>query len=334
MNCSKLASTIRTAFAARISVMIYGPAGVGKSSVVAQVAEAEKLTVIDKRASQMDPTDTLGIPSNDGNGRTKWLRPSWLPESGAGIIFLDELPNAPVTVQSALYQLVLDRRLGDYVLPEAWHVVAAGNRACDRAAVTELSGPLRSRFWQVELAADLDEVRTFGLGKGWRIEVLAFLAFRPELLQSFDPKTNPRAFPNPRSWEFVSRVLWALDPTGAGVTADALLTEQLAGLVGDGAGAELSAFLQVWSELPDPGQILLDPAGAPVPTKPAARWAICGALAAVTTSQNFRQVALYGDRLPAEFAAVLVRDVIARRPDVRQTREYVSWVNSHQNILK
>jgi len=108
MNCSKLASTIRTAFAARISVMIYGPAGVGKSSVVAQVAEAEKLAVIDKRASQMDPTDTLGIPSNDGNGRTKWLRPSWLPAEFAAVLVRDVIARRQGGRESAPFGVVID----------------------------------------------------------------------------------------------------------------------------------------------------------------------------------------------------------------------------------
>ena len=117
-------------------VMLWGPPGVGKSQIVAKVAADDSLPLIDIRLSQLEPSDLRGIPFRV-NERVEWAIPSMLPDQDRhgpqGILFLDEITSAPPSVSAAAYQLILDRRLGDYEVPAGWAIVAAGNRQGDRS---------------------------------------------------------------------------------------------------------------------------------------------------------------------------------------------------------
>ena len=136
-----------------LSVMIWGAPGIGKSSIVAQVAAAHGLPCIDLRLSQLAPADLRGLPVADHEqGVARLLPPEFLPRSGSGILFLDEINLAPPALQVVAKQLVLDRRVGSYTLPEGWLVWAAGNRKEDRAAVFDMPAPLANRFLHLQVA--------------------------------------------------------------------------------------------------------------------------------------------------------------------------------------
>ncbi len=204
MKASAVEHSLRTLVAARQPVFVWGPPGVGKSSIIAQLAKALNLSLRDIRALLLDPVDLRGLPYV-AEGRSKWAIPEFLPADGAGILFLDELNAAPAMVQAAFYQLVLDRRLGEYMLPDDWVIIAAGNRDGDRAHTNRMPTPLRNRFVHLDFEVDSQEWSEWAIGTGIRPEVIAFIRFRPQLLSAFDRDAN--AFPSPRSWEFVSRIL-------------------------------------------------------------------------------------------------------------------------------
>src|SRR5690606_7736890 len=191
-------------------VMLWGPPGVGKSQMVAQVAARFSVPVIDIRLSQMEPSDLRGIPFRVGD-LVEWAVPAMLPDrerhGPAGILFLDEITSAPPSVSAAAYQLILDRRLGAYQVPEGWAIFAAGNRQGDRGVTYIMPAPLANRFSHYEVEPSLDDWVTWAYGNGIDERLIAFLRFRPELLFDFDPAHNPVAFPSPRSWEFAHRAL-------------------------------------------------------------------------------------------------------------------------------
>src|SRR5271157_4659908 len=205
MKASAISDALRVLVAARRPVFIWGGPGVGKSSVVKQLAETLNVPLQDVRALLLDPVDLRGLPFLGSDGRSKWATPEFLPQDGTGIFFLDELNAAPAMVQASCYQLVLDRKLGEYTLPEGWAIVAAGNRDSDRAATTRMPTPLRNRFVHIDFEVDVQEWSEWSIKANVRPEVIAFIRFRPELLSAFDHDAN--AFPSPRSWEFVSRIL-------------------------------------------------------------------------------------------------------------------------------
>ncbi|HEC17916.1 MAG TPA: AAA family ATPase [Gammaproteobacteria bacterium] len=229
-------------------VMLWGPPGVGKSDMVAQVGERHGVAVIDIRLSQMEPSDLRGIPFRAGE-QVEWAPPGMLPDAQRhgkqGILFLDEITSAPPSVSAAAYQLILDRRLGDYRVPEGWAIFAAGNRQGDRGVTYSMPAPLANRFSHFEVETHLDDWVAWAYAHGIDERVIAFLRFRPELLFDFDPTHNPVAFPSPRSWEFAHRALqkFADQPQ--------LLQGGLQACVGPAAGIELHAFVDNLDQLPD-----------------------------------------------------------------------------------
>ena len=236
MKASMVLDSLRVLVAARRPVFVWGSPGVGKSSVVRQLAEALKVRLQDVRALLLDPVDLRGLPFLGSDGRSKWATPEFLPQDGAGILFLDELNSAPAMVQASCYQLVLDRKLGEYTLPEGWAIIAAGNRDSDRGATTRMPTPLRNRFVHLEFEVDMQDWSEWAIQAGIRPEVIAFLRFRPELISAFDREAQ--AFPSPRSWEFVSHIL---DSFGSQPNPT-IEHEVIAGAVGTGAATELSAM--------------------------------------------------------------------------------------------
>ncbi|MBW9268062.1 MAG: MoxR family ATPase [Candidatus Thiodiazotropha sp. (ex. Lucinisca nassula)] len=234
-------------------VMLWGPPGVGKSDMVREVAYKHQAPVIDIRLSQMEPSDLRGIPFRT-NGSVEWAIPSLLPDDerhgSQGILFLDEITSAPPTVSAAAYQLILDRRLGEYQVPEGWAIFAAGNRQGDRGVTYSMPAPLANRFSHFEVETNLDDWVAWAYRNQIDERIIAFLRFRPELLFDFDPAHNPVAFPSPRSWEFAHRALKKF------INHPQLLQGALQACVGPAAGVELHAFVNSLDKMPDLDAIL------------------------------------------------------------------------------
>ena len=237
-------------------VMLWGPPGVGKSDLINQIGERNNVPVIDIRLSQMEPSDLRGIPFRDTNkdNSVEWAIPSMLPNVEAhgaqGILFLDEITSAVPSVSAAAYQLILDRRLGDYRVPDGWAIFAAGNRQGDRGVTYTMPSPLANRFSHYEVDVNLDDWVSWAYKHNINEKIIAFLRFRPELLFDFDPAHNPVAFPSPRSWQFVHNALIKFSDTPQ------VLLGSLQACVGPAAGIELKAFIDSMDQMPDLDAIL------------------------------------------------------------------------------
>ncbi|MCF7984434.1 MAG: AAA family ATPase [Thiohalocapsa sp.] len=229
-------------------VMLWGPPGVGKSQMVAHIAKRHRAPVIDIRLSQMEPSDLRGIPFRVDQ-RVEWAVPAILPDverhGVAGVLFLDEITSAPPAVSAAAYQLILDRRLGEYEVPDHWAIFAAGNRQGDRGVTYSMPSPLANRFSHFEVDTNLDDWVAWAYATGIDERIIGFLRFRPELLFDFDPAHNPVAFPSPRSWEFAHRALRKFHDEAE------LLQGTLQACVGPAAGIEVTAFVNSLDEMPD-----------------------------------------------------------------------------------
>ena len=193
MKASAVSTAVRALIASGQPVFIWGGPGIGKSAVVAQVASAMGVDLQDIRALLLDPVDLRGLPFVASDGRSRWATPGFLPQDGTGILFFDELNAAPAMVQASLYQLVLDRKLGEYRLPDGWAIVAAGNREGDRAVTTRMPTPLRNRSVHIDFEVDAQEWSSWAIQNTIRPEVVAFIRFRPEVLSAFD--RDATAFP-------------------------------------------------------------------------------------------------------------------------------------------
>ena len=239
-----------------LSLMLWGPPGIGKSSIVAEVALQHQLQLVDLRLSQLAPTDLRGLPVAE-DGVSRWFPPEFLPSGGQGILFLDEINMAPPAMQGIAQQLILDRQVGSYRVPEGWFIWAAGNRKSDRAAVFEMPSALANRFIHLDLAPDFDSFKAWALREGLSEQVLAFLAFRPTLLHQIDAQ-RPN-WPSPRSWVMAHRL------RTAGLAVEPA--------VGPGAAGELEAFCAVYEKLPELEPILAGKSKATFPAEASARYA-------------------------------------------------------------
>ena len=256
------------------AVMFWGAPGIGKSDIVKAAAKELQIALRDIRLAQMDPVDLRGVPTVK-DGRTKWSTPDCFPidpESG-GIIFLDELSAADPSIQVAAYQLLLDRRIGEYEVPPKWIIVAAGNRAEDNAVSLPMSSALANRMMHLELHAEPEEWARWASGQGLDPSLVGFIRFRPEML--FAPgKDCERGWPSPRSWEHVSNILeFGLD--------DDELPLCVSGLVGDAAAGQFLAYRRQFKALGNVRELMLDP-GKPLKLdsrKPDVCYALASALA-------------------------------------------------------
>ena len=250
---SELAATLALLVEARQPTILWGAPGCAKSALAQQTAAGAARRYVDVRALLLDPVDLRGIPWRDADGRTRWAPPAFLPpagDPGRWLINLEELPSAVPMVQAALYQLVLDRKVGEYELPDGASLIACGNRESDRGVVHRMPTPLASRFVHLEIRVDAEDWLAWGAANGIAPEVLFYIQMRPDLLHAFDPQAKEKAFCCPRTWEIVSNVVnrrGNLDPT----VERALFR----GTVGEGRGGGVLGLPQGMARAaPSPGR--------------------------------------------------------------------------------
>ncbi len=320
-------------------VMLWGPPGIGKSQIIAQVAKRHAAPMIDIRLSQMEPTDLRGIPFRIEN-RVEWAIPSMLPDAERhgpnGILFLDEITSAPPSVSAAAYQLILDRRLGDYEVPAGWAIFAAGNRQGDRGVTYTMPAPLANRFSHFEVETNIDDWVSWAYAQNIDEGIIGFLRFKPELLFDFDPAHNPVAFPSPRSWEFAHRTLQKFGDNSE------LLLPTLQACVGPAAGLELHAFIENLDNMPDLDAILRGEP-VPVPREVDLQYAVASALvgrairAKGTADAKIQHghILDYAARFPLrEMGIMLVSDMHrAIGQSLFSVPQFASWANAVADLM-
>ena len=327
MKPSALRSTLRHLITEQQPAFLWGAPGVGKSDVVRQVTEDMKIEMRDVRLSLLDPIDLKGFPVvNAVKKQMEWLPADFLPKKGKGLLFLDEMNSAPQSVQAAAYQLILNRKIGDYELPAGWAVLAAGNRASDRSVVHAQPAALANRFVHLDFDVSVDDWNFWAMENKMHDDLRAFIQFRPNLLHSFDAASNPRAFPSPRSWAFVNKTYKKNLPSAEEF-------EVIKGTVGEGASAEFTAFVKLIKDLPKVDAVLVDPEGTKLPQQPAGMYAMATALDGKATPGNLERIMKYMTRMSVEFQVVFMRSAIRRDTKLTDTKAYQDWGIKNQAVL-
>lgn len=245
--------SIRKCIKIQRPVFMWGPPGIGKSDIVHQIGEEQNREVIDVRLSLWEPTDIKGIPYYNSDLKTmSWAPPSELPQNpdSTAILFLDELNSAAPATQAAAYQLILNRRVGTYQLPEGVSIVAAGNRESDKGVTYRMPAPLANRFLHIELCTSFDDWLMWATSNTINEQVVGYLGFAKQDLYTFDPRSGERSFATPRSWSFVSELLQDDD------LDEGTLTDLIAGAVGEGLAVKFMAHRKVAKQMPKPEDIL------------------------------------------------------------------------------
>ena len=249
-----------------LPVFIWGPPGIGKSALVRRFAERVGLPCVSLLGSQLAPEDIIGVPQIV-DGRSRFCPPTMIARDEPYCLFLDELNACSHEVQKAFYSLILERRIGEFVLPQGTIVIGAGNRAEDAAITRPLSSALVNRLVHVGLRASARDWLDWAGGAGVHERVLSYVSLRPDHLWSKPPK-HEEPFSTPRAWDMLSRALFsygdAITPDEIKTLASGLLTPSHA--QGFAAFAklrerahDLSAILKGergWPEKPDERDIL------------------------------------------------------------------------------
>ena len=249
-------ASIKHAIAKKRPIFLWGPPGIGKSDIVHQIADTINAHVIDIRLSLWEPTDIKGIPYFDSNAnKMVWGAPAELPDAEmasqheAIVLFLDEMNSAAPAVQAAAYQLILNRKVGQYHLPDNVYIVAAGNREADKGVTYRMPAPLANRFVHLEMRVDFDDWFQWAVNNDIHKDVVGFLTFSKKDLYDFDPKSPSRSFATPRSWSFVSELL-------SDDLDENTVTDLVSGAVGEGLAVKFMAHRKGASQLPNPSEIL------------------------------------------------------------------------------
>jgi hypothetical protein len=196
----------------RRASMLWGPRGVGKSSIVRQLAAHFGVPLVDLRLTTIEPVDIRGaIYADDVQAKTVWFPPEFLPtaEQPEGILFLDELTAADQRLQISAYSLILDRRVGHYRLPDGWQVVAAGNASFHGAVSHDMGTALADRMFHFNVQTVIDAFLAHAIAQGFAPEVMAYLKVRPDKLDDTHAQlaNDHLVGASPRGWEDISHVL-------------------------------------------------------------------------------------------------------------------------------
>lgn len=301
--------------------------GIGKSSIVKQIANEFKLKLIDHRLSTSSPEDLLGLPHFE-NGKAVFspfrdifpLEDSLLPEDKDGwLIFFDEFNSAPRSVQAACYKIILDRQVGQYNLNKRCVIVCAGNKLDDNAITVNLSTAMQSRLVHIIMREDFNVwLENVAFKQNYDERVIGYLSMYPDQLMQFDPENTELTFPCPRTWEFVNRLI-KNEPE----LNDSWLA-LLSGTVNSGVAMSFLTYCKLRHDMLSINEILKDVDSAPIPEKNETKWSTVFHLLSNLTEQNFDKIAKYIKRYPVDFKIIFYRAIKSKFPKLVNTPTFSS----------
>lgn len=321
---AQLRTLLAKTIPAKLPVMITGAPGIGKTDIVTGAAMDADADLCVMHPVISDPTDFKGMPSiKDGHAE-------FLPFGELHVLmnaekltvcFFDDIGQASAAVQAALMQLILARQLNGKAISEHVVFVAATNRRSDKAGVSGILEPVKSRFATiVELVPNVKDWCTWAIQANVRPEVIAYIRLRPEHISDFKPTSDLTNSPSPRTWSHISKLVDLDLPKEMRLPA-------YAGAIGEAVGTEFASFERVWQSMVSPDVVLSNPKAAPIPTEPSALYALSTALAMRVTKDSMARYIVYLDRLiddrKAEFAAVSMQTAVTRDNTLANTSAYI-----------
>ena len=311
---------------------IEGQPGIAKSAIVKQIADQYNLKLIDIRLSMADITDFMGFPSIDHKTNRSTYNPpaifpietDKIPEGKEGwLLFFDEFPSAPIEIQATAYKIILDRIVGMAPLHPNAVVVAAGNTTEDNAIVNELSTAMQSRLIHFSLTVSLSDFIEWALESKLDYRVLAFIKYRPELLNNFNPDHSDKTFACPRTYEMLSDIIKPMDI----ITPDKI--PLIVGTIGTGAGYEFKAFIDVMNSLPTIEDILNRPASVSFSNEPSVLYSLSALIARNFKVETSDQLMILINRLPMEFQAFILKDILGQDPKLSSCKAINNWIDKN-----
>jgi len=330
MKPSQMKKFLTEAIMAKMSVLIKGAPGVGKTDIVKNVAAETEADLLFSHPVVNSPIDYKGLGAIV-DGKAKFLPfgdlLSLIEAKRLTICFMDDLGQAPPAVQAAAMQLILERRINGQKVSDDVVFIAATNRKRDKAGVSGILEPVKSRFVTIiEMTPDVDDWVLWALNNGMPIQLIAFIRFRPELLFDFQPTGAMTNSPCPRTVAHVGKLM------NLGIPSDIEL-EVYTGAAGEGFASELVPFIRVFRDLPDRDEVFMRPETAPVPNEPAAKYAAATMLAYSVGHNTMDAMIQYGSRLGKEFEVLMIKDATGRDKTLYNNRETIKWFSDNKDVF-
>ncbi len=326
LNATQVKQSLAVIVKSHLVAMIAGSPGIGKSSLVREVADDFNLKMIDVRLAQSDPTEINGFPYLNGAkaGYVPMdifpIEGDALPEGKDGwLIFLDELTSASEATISAAYKLILDRMVGQHNLHSHVVIVAAGNLDSDNAIVNPMGTAMQSRLIHLELASDNESWLEWAYANDINHVITDYIKFRPGNLNNFNPDHTDNTFACQRTWEFANRLLQNI------TVKDPLAIPLLAGALSEGVAREFVAFTQIYDKLPKMNDIINTPDTVTIPDEPSILYALSGYIAHNATTLNLEKLMKFILRIPAEFQAITLREIVRRDKSLYHHPALIEW---------
>ena len=329
VNLKEAANIIEQCLKVKLVPMMTGSPALGKSAIVAQIAQKFGLKMIDLRLSQCDPTDLLGYPTIDkATGKAHYAPMSTFPLEGDPIpegyngwlLFLDELTSASRSVQAAGYKLILDHMVGEHKLHPRLVIIGAGNRESDGAIVEPMSTALQSRLVHVDVVLDVDCWLEWAMHNGIDHRITSYIKFKPDMLYTFQPDHTDKTYGSPRTWEFTNRLV------NGKSTIKADMLNILGGCISEGLAREFIGFCSIYADLPTVAQIAANPEGITMPDEPSVLYALSGSLANHATPDTMDKLYKFILRMPIEFQIVTLREVVRRNKEMVRVPAVQNWL--------
>lgn len=324
----------------KFNIMLTGAPGIGKTDLVKMIVKELGYNLVIFHPVISDPTDFRGIPwlFKDRNGVEHCVFVPFdqfkqlIDAKGPTVCFLDDLGQAPVAVQAAAMQLLHGGTLNAQKISSEVRFIACTNRKQDRAGVTGILEPVKSRFHGIfELVPEIQPFVQWLIKDGASPVLVAFMRHRPRWLVGGDEGWKPEADivnqPCPRTIAHLS------DVVNLGLDI-ALRGTAYAGAVGQALANEYVAFETMAVNMPDIDTILKNPHGAQPPAKPDVAYAMIGALHSRMNRSNLANIYIYIEKhFSKELQAVFHWDVEAYQPSLIKHTSYVDWSTRNGSIL-
>lgn len=319
-------------------VLVVGQFGAGKSVGICQACDEADAFLVDIRLGQYDSVDIRGIPTIEKK-RTVWNPASTLPFKGSTnfpkdkpiVIFFDEITSATVPVLGVTYQIINERRCGEFELMDNVRIICAGNRKEDKGIVNRIPEPLKNRCTQYEVVVDTDDLCQYGYSVGWKPEFMALWKFKPDIVCTWDATRPVDVVATPRTWEKAIKYYNSN-------LSQSVKEASIIGAIGEGPATELWAFIRTWQSLVPIKDILKDPLGVLMPRELSARYATAMNVSGNLNLKNAGVLMQYLQRLDTECGApelyIMAMDMaLGRDKSLFAAPSYVTYAKRYQQAV-
>lgn len=331
MRPTTLAGYLTKAINHRMPTLITGKPGIGKTDIVKQAAMQANARLIVSHPVVSDPTDYKGLPFPKEDGTAGFLPYGQLKElidaCEPTVCLVDDLGQASKSVQASFMQLLLARHVNEHKVSDHVTFIAATNGKEDKAGVTGILEPVKSRFATIlKLEVNAEDWVNWALTNNVPTELIAFIRLRPDLLEDFKPTNDIVNSPSPRTITSLG------EQQNMGLTQEEQY-EVFAGAAGEAFAREYMHFLTIAQSLPGFDEILLNPDGALVPEDPGALYVLSTGLAKKVTDSSIANVVRYLKRFPREFSVSCISDAVKRDNTLTSSRTFVQWAVDYKEVF-